>query len=468
MFSKELMFFAMACLVGFGAYRHEVVDHPVAVRVIGPDGRQKKQISRACSWIWDRYDDKEKAHRWIRAFLWLLGVVHNALPADPAKRYDVAEAFVSSVGECRRIQDAFVVAEKIPTVEAKEKDGSYWLKPTKRYSRVADAVHAGCMVTAALVIAGVFVGCDPSKVDPELSRLDGERARLDRTRRGLRLDVDNRLRMAPDPDHAPRMDDPRFHQKVQEGFALTGAPEAYRRACSIAYNGGGRWMSVESLSIYDVLVGDKGRRRHYPSRNKGDKGDARSFVMIVPKSEDAVVRAWISGTRAKLTGHTLAALEVMALDPTKHAKLKAMPLLTENGVDPINYNRMWRLLRRAAVAMDLFIDDDEYHVSGRKRYVSFHYFRHEYIHRRLDRVRLMKTEAARKAEKEDIVAYMRWSGTAMLDWYSKHHTIRHASAAAEDFNDEQDAGLADAAHAPTGIVDGAAEEEWDTVMDAFG
>ncbi|RZI56913.1 MAG: hypothetical protein EOP94_04025, partial [Zymomonas sp.] len=321
----------MACLVGFGAYRFEVVDHPVAVRVIGPDGRQKRQVSRACSWIWAKSDDKGKAKRWIRAFLWKLDVVHNALPDDPGGRYDVAENFAASAAACRRIQDAFVVAENIPTIEAKEKDGSYWLKPTKRYARVADAVHAGCMVTEALTIAGVFGDRDPSKVDPERSRIEGKGARLNRTRRGLRLDTDNRLRMAPDPNHAPRMDDPLFHRKVQEGFKRTGAPEPYRRACSIAFAAGGRWMSVRSLSIYDVLVGHKGNSRHYPSRNKGDRHDDRSFVMIVPESEHAAVRSWISGGRAKLTGHSLARLEIMALDPSRHAELKVMPLLTENG-----------------------------------------------------------------------------------------------------------------------------------------
>jgi hypothetical protein len=461
------MFYDMACLVGFGAYRYEVVDHSVAVRVIGPDGRQKKQLSRACSWIWVRHDDKEKAHRWVRAVLWQLGIVHNALPDEAADRFDVAETFVSSVDACRRIQDAFVAAAKIPTIDAKEKDGSYWLKPTKGYTRIADAVHAGCMVTEALTIAGVF-DKDPSKVDPERSRIERAGARLDRTRRGLRLDVDNRLRMAPDPNHAPRMDDPRFHQKVQEGFLLTGAPEPYRRACSIAYNGGGRWVSVRSLSVYDVLVGHKGRRRHYASRNKGDKGDDRTFVMILPKSEDDAVRAWISGGRAKLTGYSLGRLEVMALDPSKHAELRAMPLLTENGVDPLNYNRMWRLLHRAAVLMDLYIDDENFHDTRCKRFTSFHYLRHEYIHRRLDRMRKMPSDAARKAEKEDLIAYMRWNGTAMLEWYSKHHTIRHASAAAEDFNDQQDAGLAGAAHAPTGVVEDADMDEWDIVMEALG
>lgn len=467
MFYEELMFSAMACLVGYGAYRYEVVDHPVAVRVIGPDGRQRKQVSRGCSWIWSKMPDKQKAHRCIRAFVWQLGVVHNAMPDDPSDRYDVAERFASSVAACREVQDAFVVAERIPTVDATEKDGSYWLKPTKNYVRIADAVRAGGMVTAALKIAEVF-DRDPSKVDPEHSRLKDGGARLERTRRGLRLDVDNRLRMAPDPNHAPRMDDPRFHAKMQIGFQRTGAPEPYRRACSIAYSAGGRWISVQSLSIYDVLVGHMGKRRHYPSRNKGDKGEDRSFVMIVPKSEDDAVRAWISGRRADLTGYSLKTLEVMALDPSRHAELKAMPLLTEDGVNPISYNRMWRLLKRAAAEMDLFIDDEEYHRSGRKRYVSFHYLRHEYVHRRLDRARTMKSVAAREVEYADIIAYMRWSGTAMLAWYSKHHVIKHASSAAEDFNEKQDEALEGAAYAPEGLTGDTFADDWDVVMDALG
>lgn len=457
----------MACCVGYGAYRYEVVDHAVPVRVIGPEGRPRKQISRAASWVWDRYGPAE-AKRWLSGLLHQLNVVHDALPEREADRYDVAERFVASVADCRRMQDRFVAALGVTTAEAWEGDGSYWVKPGRAgYARIADAVAAGALATRALTIAGVFVGQDPSKVDREFSRIDGKAAELKLTRSGLRMDVDNRIRMGPDPGCAPRYEDPRLYDRLRLGLQLVGAPEPVRLACALGIGGGGRAMSVLSLTIHDLLVGSR-RKGHYPSLNKSDEGEERSFTMVVPASVDRWAFAWMGGGRARLSGRSIEELRLLAADPMRRDELKAMPLLTEDGETPLTYNRLWRCFRRAAERMDLSIEDDAPSPGGRKRWVTFHWLRHEYVHRRLDRVDAMKSETERAKERAAIIEYMKWRSPAMLAWYSKHHVVKNAMAAAERHNEEQDAALATAALAPSGMASNDWGDEIDETMAALG
>lgn len=455
----------MACLVGYGAYRYEVVDHVVPVRVIGPDGRQSKQHSRACSWIWERERDKEKARRWIRAHLTMLNDVHNAAAND---NFDVAERFVESVDGCREVMDKFVAVHRIKSQSSVDRDGSMWLRPTsKLYGKVSNVLIATGMVTQALTLDGVFVGQDPSKVDRSRSRIGGKGREIKMTPRGIRSDTDNRLRVGRNPAAVPRFDDPRVYDRLKLGLELTGAAEPFGLCCDLAHGAGGRAMSILRLDLFDALVRPK-QEGHYPAPNKGDDPDERNFVMIPPDHVHKAILAWIDGGLRRLTGKTLDQLRRIAADPLRQDELRGQPLFTENGSDFIKYNRLYRVVRRAAERMDLYIADDLYLDTRKKRFITFHLLRHEYVHGRLDGVDLMKGKAEKEAGRKAIIAYMRWAGSAMLDWYSQHHTVKLAVAAAETHNRNQDKLLEGAAHSPVGHAANDGLEELDDVVAAFG
>jgi hypothetical protein len=111
------------------------------------------------------------------------------------------------------------------------------------------------------------------------------------------------------------------------------------------------------------------------------------------------------------------------------------------------------VLRRAAVAADLYIEDEEFRCTGRRRYVSFHYCRHEYVHARLDIIDGLPV-AERPAARKALIAYMKWGrtvGERMLDWYSAHHTVKIARQSTEEVNKVTEERLAREAKTPMGL-----------------
>lgn len=440
----------MVCVLGFSAYRYEVVDHPIPVRVIGPDGSQHRELSRAASWIWNQDESpvKKWAKRMLSAFVKALSHVHDGRVGNDFS--DIAEHFVKGIADNRAITRRLFTVLKVRSDEAREKDGSRWLKPKgSLHRKVGDMIVAIGLITHALTRAGIFDGQDPSKIDKARSRTGGRGSVLARTRNGLRSDVDNLWRLKSNPTVAPRMEDPRFFDRLLTGLDLTGAAEQFPLICRLGHGAGGRAMSILRLDLFDVLVRAR-KPGQYPSPNKGDEPEERNFVMIPPEDVDQAILAWIDEGRRELTGESLAMLRAVAADPLMRDTLKGEPLFTENGSDFITYNRLYRVVRNAAERMDLFIDDEEWRTTGRKRFVTFHYLRHEYVHRRLDKVAGMKNEADQKNERAAIIRYMRWKGQAMLDWYSAHHKVKLAEEAAQDFNQSQDQTLETAAHTAQG------------------
>lgn len=316
----------MACLVGYGAYRTEVVRHAVPVRLIGPDGRQHRQLSRALSRVWTKQPSREKALRYVKAFVWTLNVAHAEMP-------DIADRYVADVDACRDAQDQFVVSANIRTDEAAERDGSMCLHPKKKqYSRVSDALVATGMVTDALTHE-VYGGQDPSKVDHRVSRV-AKKAQGARPDPRNRRDVDRRLRLGADPNHAPRYDDPRFWGRWEEGLVAIDAPEVFRHVGAMGRYAGGRAFQVSALTIFDLLV-RAAEEGEIPAPNKGSRGERTMVFKPIRSSFDAMM-GWVAGERAKLTGKSLDELKLIAADPRRRHELKTMFLFTEDGVNPIN------------------------------------------------------------------------------------------------------------------------------------
>ncbi|WP_326522939.1 hypothetical protein [Sphingomonas sp.] len=419
----------MKLAIGFDAYRWEEVGHDVPFRLIGPRGKQHRQISRAGSAMFAAMPDRATGMSSLASFLWLLNVAHRKFP-------DAAERFIASVAGCREVADAFVAQLEIPWKGAKEKDGSRWLHPKgELHGRVAGALVALGDVTARLREI-VFGGQDPTKVNKELSRTGGAHVVENRKGRGYRSDTDRLLRMGKDTSSAPRYDDPRFFDRLLVGMKAIGTPEAIEGLARLARYSGGRWCSVSSVTIYDVLCGPAAKDigKHITATTKGSEG--ATVIELIPGDEQmAWIYRFIDGPRKRASGMSLARLKAWAANPKKRAALKQMPLFTEDGVNAVPYLRMYRFFRRAAERQGLFIDDVEYRLTGRRRYLSFHYLRHEYVHHRLD-VCLTMSAVEQIAERKAIIAYMGWeSGERMLKWYSAHHVVKLAHRSARTFNE---------------------------------
>ncbi|MDE1918567.1 MAG: hypothetical protein KGJ57_21205 [Sphingomonadales bacterium] len=432
----------MACEIGYQAFRIERVKHPVPLRLIGPDGHQYRQLSRALSYNLENQPDETKGVRYNNAFLWSLNEAHGSMP-------EVAERYEAGVEGAREAQDEFVLALRIRSDEAREKDGSMWLHPRREmWSRVSDAVIAMGQITAALVDE-IYGGQDPSKVDARFSRLrDGQittRGRDGKTK----SDVDRRLRLGKDPNHAPRYDDPRFYERWVEGLRATNAPKVFFRIGGLGRFAGARAFQALALTMHDLLVRPKQPGR-ISSPNKGSKRERTIQFEPVAEEYEAILD-YVDVERRKLTGMSLDALRLMAANPRQKNELKSMPLFTEDGVNFIEYDRLYRVFRRAAVRAGLYICDEEFRSMDRRRYVSFHYLRHEYVHHRLDLVDALPV-AERPAARKAIIRYFRWSdGDAMLDWYSAHHMVKVGSQAAALHNSKISAELAASSQAPIGL-----------------
>jgi hypothetical protein len=438
--------------IGFDAYRWEEVDHDVPFRLVGPGGKQHRQISRAGSAVFKDAPDRRTGMRWLSKFLWLLNIAHRRYP-------DAAERFVRSVEGCRQVADAFVAELELPWKAAREKDGSRYLSPKGPvYARVADALVALGAFTAKLTSL-VFGGQDPSKVNRELSRTGGRRHAVVQIGERYRSDTDRRLRMGKDTSSAPRYDDPRFFDRLMVGLKAVGTPSSIEGTVRLARFSGGRWCSVSSVTIYDILCGPAAEDvgKSITATTKGSAG-ATAIELIPGDAEMQWILDHIDGDRRRVTKMSLARLRVMAANPNMRAALKLMPLFTEDGVNPVGYLRMYRFFRRAAERQGLWIDDAEYRLTGRLRYLSFHYLRHEYVHRRLDACLAMDARA-QVAERKAIIAYMGWaSGEAMLKWYSAHHVVKLARHSARVFNEGQSTDvLAKVFAKPTAFKPGVAE-----------
>lgn len=433
----------MACVVGYEAYRWEMVDHAVPVRLIGPDGRQLRHLSKAASRVFEQAGGGEKGKRWLNAFKWTLDVAHATMP-------DAAERYEAGLAQCRSAQDRFIVALGIKSRDSRHRDGSVWLTPRKEmWGKVSDALIAMGLVTSWLSDE-LYGGEDPSKVDLAVSRVFGVKAQAKAANSTMRSDVDRRFRLGSNPAHAPRFDDPRFYDRWVGGLQAIGAPEVFERIGDMGRHAGARAFQALALTLHDVFCRAE-VEGEIPGPNKGSAGE-RSMVFMLPDSRWAALLKWIDGARRRATDLSLAKIRAMAANPREAPKLKTMFLFTEAGGREIKYDRLYRVFRKAAERADLYIADAEFRETGRKRFVTFHLLRHEYVHHRLDVADAMEP-LARTVERRSIIWYMKWKqGEQMLAWYSAHHVVKVARGAAIRFNKMVDGATA-GANVPTGVVD---------------
>jgi hypothetical protein len=406
------------------AYRIVDIDHEVPVRLIGPDGRQHRQLSRALSSVRAGLSFNERvAKRALAVFVEFLNTL------DP-KHPDPADAFVQDVDRCRRTIDRYL---KIMSVRTRDIGGGcMWLTPKPQdHRRVAGTLVAIGRVTSALTHE-LYGGQDPSKADRSASRVSaGRRISVERDGQ-IRLDTDRRLRIGSDPTLMPRLEDPRVYDRWQEGMLAVQAPEALVRSMAMLRFAGMRVFQASGATLHDVFC--LGERHSVPVPNKGDRSRERTLHKKLPPAEWQLLMEYVAGSRMRATGMSLRDIRLIAADRRRWPELMDLPLLTENRVDHITYDRLYRVTRAAAEAMDLFLDDEEYRSGGRKRFVGLHLLRHEFVYERLDEIKAMH-ESKQAAARHALIRYMGWRGDAMLEWYSGHHRIGSLSRAAVDHNE---------------------------------
>lgn len=350
----------------------------------------------------------------VAAFVAFLNNAARA-QAEPARR------FTLGVSMCRTVMDQFL---KSVGARVKTTNGSQWvLPPPGRHAEIARMLGAVCAVTGILATS-VFEGRDPSRVDPEHTR-----RRADNARR--HSDTDRWLRMKKDPGIAPRLDDPRIHERLMEGLRRIGADEAVILAHDLARHAGNRFCQGAGITMYDLLV-DSPEPRFIPVINKGSDGE-RVLTLVMPRGLWDRLLAYVDGERRSRGGRGLAELRRIAADPRHRHKLKAMPFFILRGEEGLAYDRLYRQGKAAAVLMDLYINDADFRETGVKRFVTFHLLRHEYVHSRMDAIETMDAKRW-PVERARLAAYMGWSDAeTMLAWYSAHHSRKNALASAVDY-----------------------------------
>ena len=399
-------------------YRLVSVPHEIALRIVDERGRQDRLLSWAVSTLAAREGSPGRIK--CAAFVAFLNNAARA-QAEPARR------FTLGVSMCRGVMDQFL---KSVGAQVRMRNGSQWvLPPPGRHAEIARMLGAVCAVTGILA-SELFNGRDPSRVDPEHTRLRSNNARR-------RTDTDRWLRMKSDPGIAPRLEDPRVCDRLMEGLRRTNADEAVILAHELARDSGNRFCQGAAITMYDLLVASR-EPCHIPVINKGSSGE-RVLTLVVSRGLWDRLLAHIDGDRRARGGRGLAELRRFAADARRRQDLKAMPLFTLRGDEGLTYDRLYRQGKAAAVLMDLYRNDQEFHETGAKRFVTFHLLRHEYVHSRMDGIDLMDRKVW-PLERERLAAYMGWSDVEdMLAWYSAHHSRKNALASAVKHVDRIDA-----------------------------
>jgi hypothetical protein len=404
------------------AYRLVDVPHRVSLRIVDAHGNQDPTLSWALSAL--RAQSGSLGRAVASTFVKFLNVVASNYP-EPARR------FTLSVPSCRKVMDEYL---KSVGAGIKTNRGSQWVGPAAgSHAAVARALSAVCAVTR-LLAEPRFGGNDPSRVDPQNSRL----GRREHRSRRWQDDTDRWLRIRKDSGIAPRDVDPKVFERWMKGLIRVGADQAIILSHELARHAGNRFCQSKAITLHDILVLSP-QPGYIPAVNKGSRGE-RFLTLVVTRSLWDRLLSYVDGERRQRGGRSLAELRRMAADRRQRNKLRGMPLFTRRGEEGLTYDRLYRKSRAAAEEMDLFIRDAAYRNTGIKRYVTFHLLRHEYVHSRLDSIESTDRKLW-PAERARLAHYMGWSdGEAMLDWYSAHHSRKSALAAAAEFTDRLDRG----------------------------
>lgn len=393
-------------------YRIERVPHPVSVRLIDPCGIQHRDMCCALTKLETTAKTRKEGRRDVYAIAkFLSGTVPEL--GDP-----VEHMFKDWMGFRETITSGLSAFE----VHSEDRGGVIWVKPSVEvYPFIKIAISAFGSL-GGILADRVYTGIDPS-------------ARLAVPVRD-KYDVGNLFRVAAPSRGAPRIEDPRFWSRWVVALEATGADEALILAGHIARSAGPRAFQVLEATMWDIFVSPKEARTIRVGR-KGNRAK-HDLPIKLPRYVWKKLMHFIDNARKDRTGFSRDDLKALAADAEGRKLLKSMPLLTECGQRAISYDRLYKVYRRAAEFADLHFEDEAFLETGIRRYVTFHYLRHEYVHERMDRIVALES-GVRARKYEELRDYMGWSrNSSMLDWYSRHHQIKVGAlgaAAHADFLD---------------------------------
>ena len=390
-------------------YRIERVPHAVSVRMVDPTGRQIEPICCALTKLEETAKTTEEGRRDVHSIARFLSGTVNGTPDPLALMLQDWKGFREV---CWAGLSAF-------GVHSEDRGGVVWVKPSAELYAFIKTAIAAMGQLAGILADHVYDGIDPS-------------ARLAVPIQD-KYDVGNLFRVAAPTRGAPRVEDPRFWQRWGAALEATGADEALIIAGEIARFGGPRAFQVLDATLWDLLVAPKEGRTLMVGR-KGNRGK-HDLPVRLPKFVWKRLITFVRNDRFKRTGFSLEDLKALAADAEGRKLLKSMPLLTECGRSQISYDRLYKVYRKAAEFANLYFEDEEFLKTGVRRYVTFHYLRHEFVHERLDRI-IRKPATARATEYQKLRDQMGWSRhSKMIDWYSRHHQIKVGALAASEHAD---------------------------------
>lgn len=396
----------------------EEIDAPVSIILVGPKGPVYPKLSQALSFVRDGCQERSEWSRWVRSFVWVLNTTYRDHP-------DFAALMLSGVDGFREAIPLFLKVKELEVTLSPIRGGMgrSWVNlPSDLYRYVDDALMAVGMVSAALT-KSVYGGQDPFKID---SVYQSElRSRRSVYRGKIRADVFRLFRMGKNLEIGPRFEDPRIAELWLAEAVRFGAPEVFQRLVRTSKGTGARSSSLLPLNLADLLIfPKKWGEITAPAKRSGKR---RVLALTTDPEDFADFEEWINEELLRFTGASLESYRLAASkakgDPKEWKALvkvfKKIPLFTEDGVNPIKYERLARIFREVAKQGKLYFLSDR--GGGRLKTVTFHHLRHEYVFDRLEDIELLP-EHEREAESRALVSYMGWApGDAMLTWYSNHY-----------------------------------------------
>lgn len=456
--------------LGTVIYEYHVFQEDRLVVVTGLDGRIVQTFSDAFTRYWRdvvpenigksspfRDEQRRRQHmaeasRCMTSFIWMLNLVHAS--RDPREnRRPVHEMFGASIEDCRWILRRFVYLLGLEMKEDRRTRSSFWVKaPVQNARKFQSALWMAKRVAGFLQERGHYNGENPCKVEVRFSRTNGEQGILVTKRKlgrdaapsRVRLDVDNWIRVDTRDLNVMLDVDPRCCDQIAEGLKKISAPASHTATIKFQGKSGCRISSALNMTLYDKFVRAKQENLYpAPCKNDGRRRDLHLVLKVDSETHEDVLR-YIDGERKAVSGLGLEDIRRMAADPVLRHRLKHMPLFTEDGIEPIPYHRIWRSLRKAAVAMDLSFEDRRRQAGGlpRKRYVSSHIQRHCYVYRWLEYAYFVSSETASSLAALEIV--MGWKpGGGMVDRYSVHFKRLNGLIQLDKFLAEEDRNVAE-------------------------
>lgn len=285
--------------------------------------------------------------------------------------------------------------------------------------------------------SGIRDGQNPRQMDPDRSRLGGDKRRVKASKNRWWLDVDSMFRVRHVDNQAPCPEDQAIAAKVLErGRQLGWSEEVY-----LLHEGqlllGSRRGQLSVATAYGLLVAAKSEN-HLALPQKGSGGDLEWHARTPPQWRKAVLRML-----AKRVDGGMAELMRLARSksPADLSRLRKLYIFSPDGVAPTPRWKLDHCLRTAVDSLDLRYEVTRDDGSVVTRWFTSQWFRHIFVGSMLDKISASTLDAAgRDAARDKLGKYLKWKHPEhMLNYYGRRHFDREVDELVSEHQDDLNA-----------------------------